>query len=158
MGIYEERPNRFPWPPVIYVAAIALAVVLHWFWPLPWLGSPLADFLFAVGVITAVGAIAIDIAAMRALQRAHTTILPHRGSAHLQTAGPYAFTRNPIYLGNTMLMIAAGLAFGIVWFLLLAPLAGFVTQKLAIEREEQHLTLRFGKPYRDYMKRVRRWI
>ena len=158
MSTYEERPNRFPWPPVIYVAAIALAVVLHWVWPLPWLGSPLADFLFAVGVITAVGAIAIDVAAMRALQRARTTILPHRGSAHLQTGGPYAFTRNPIYLGNTMLTVGIGLISGIVWFLPLALVAAFATQKLAIEREEAHLYARFGKRFRDYAKRVRRWI
>lgn len=155
---YEERPNRFPWPPVVYVAAIALAVVLHWLWPLPWFGPPLADFLLPVGVLIAVAAIAIDLAAMRTLSRARTTILPHRSAEHLVTQGPYAVTRNPIYLGNTMLMLAAGLAFGIAWFVLLAPAAAFVTQKLAIEREEQHLSIRFGKKYRDYQKRVRRWV
>ena len=158
MADYEERPNRFPWPPVVYVVAIALAVLLHWLWPLPWFGAPLADLLFAVGILVALAAVAIDFAAMRTLGRARTTILPHRKSEHLVTAGPYSFTRNPIYLGNTMLMIAAGLAFGIVWFLLLAPVAAFVTQKLAIEREERHLTARFGKKYRDYQKRVRRWV
>jgi protein-S-isoprenylcysteine O-methyltransferase Ste14 len=158
MSSYEERPNRFPWPPVVYVIAIALAVILHWLLPLPWFGSPFADFLFAIGILVALAALAIDFAAMRTLSRARTTILPHRGSEHLVIAGPYSFTRNPIYLGNTMLMIAAGLVFGMVWFLLLAPVAAFVTQKLAIEREEQHLALRFGKKYRDYQKRVRRWI
>jgi protein-S-isoprenylcysteine O-methyltransferase Ste14 len=141
MSSYEERPNRFPW-----------------LLPLPWFGSPFADFLFAIGILVALAALAIDFAAMRTLSRARTTILPHRGSEHLVIAGPYSFTRNPIYLGNTMLMIAAGLVFGMVWFLLLAPVAAFVTQKLAIEREEQHLALRFGKKYRDYQKRVRRWI
>ena len=37
-------------------------------------------------------------------------------------------------------------------------IAAFATQKLAIEREEQHLAARFGKKYLDYKKRVRRWI
>ena len=37
----EERPSRFPWPPVIFVAAAALAVLLHVVWPLPWFGAPM---------------------------------------------------------------------------------------------------------------------
>lgn len=158
MSELEARPNRFPWPPVIYVAAIALAIVLAWLVPLPWIGRPLSDLLFAVGIITLVGVVLIDLAAMRALSRARTTIMPHRASEHLVTGGPYAFTRNPIYLANTLLMIGVGLMSGIIWFLVLAVVAAFLTQKAAIEREEKHLELRFGKKYRDYAKKVRRWI
>jgi protein-S-isoprenylcysteine O-methyltransferase Ste14 len=43
-------------------------------------------------------------------------------------------------------------------FLLLAMLAAFAVQKLAIEREERHLQTRFGETYLDYAARVRRWI
>jgi protein-S-isoprenylcysteine O-methyltransferase Ste14 len=126
--------------------------------PLPWFGSPLGDFLFAVGVLMAGTAIALDIAAMRAMARSPTTILPTKASDHLVTSGPFAVSRNPIYLANVMLTLAAALVFGIAWFLPAAFVAAFVTQKLAIEREERHLTHRFGKKYRDYQKRVRRWI
>jgi len=158
MSAIEDRPNTLPWPPVIYIAAVAIAVLLHWLWPLPWLPEPAQGILFAVGGLTVVCAIAIEFAAMRTMRRAKTTIMPHQGSAHLVTSGPFSFTRNPIYLGNTMLMIGIGLIAGIVWFILLGPVAAFVTTKLAIEREEQHLRARFGKKYLDYMKRVRRWI
>jgi protein-S-isoprenylcysteine O-methyltransferase Ste14 len=154
----QDRPNTLPWPPVIYVAAVAVAILAHWLMPLPWLPIQLAEFFFAVGWLVVAGAIAIDIAAMRAMSRARTTIMPHRGSDHLVTGGPFSFTRNPLYLGNTMLMVGVGLISGILWFILLAPIAAFVTQKLAIEREERHLELRFGKKFRDYSKKVRRWI
>lgn len=153
-----ESPNRFPWPPVLYVSAIAVAAILNYAYPLPWIGRPLSDFLFAIGCIMLVAVVAIDVAAMRTLSRAKTTVMPHRATAHLVTRGPYAFTRNPIYLGNTMLMIGIGFVSGIAWFPILAVAAAFVTQKLAIEREERHLTARFGKAYRDYKKKVRRWI
>lgn len=158
MNAFSERPNRFPWPPVIYLAAIAVAVILAYAVPLPWLPSPASDILFAVGWLMVAGAIAIDVAAMRTMSRHRTMILPHRGSAHLVTDGPFSFTRNPIYLGNTMLTLGIGLIGGIVWFLPLALVAAFATQKLAIEREEKHLYERFGKRFRDYAKRVRRWI
>jgi len=154
----EKRPNTLPWPPIVYIAAVAAAIVLHWLLPLPWIPRPLSELLFAVGWLVVGAALAVEFSAMRTMARAKTTIMPHRGSDHLVTSGPFSFTRNPIYLGNTMLMIGIGLIAGIVWFVLLAPVAAFVTQKLAIEREEQHLEIRFGKKYRDYAKKVRRWI
>ena len=38
-----------PWPPLIYLAAIVVSVVLGLLYPLPWIGGLLADLLFAVG-------------------------------------------------------------------------------------------------------------
>lgn len=158
MTVADEAPNRLPWPPIIYVGAIAAAIVLGFLLPLPWPGRPLGDILVAVGWLVGIGGLALDIQAMRTLARARTTFMPHRMSEHLVTNGPYSLTRNPIYVGNTMLMIGAGLVAGSAWFLLLAVVAGFATQKLAIEREERHLEARFGKKYRDYRKKVRRWL
>lgn len=158
MTQHDDRPNRWPWPPMIYGAAILLATALGIAAPLPWFGSPLRDILFAVGALTMVAAIALDLYAMATLNAGHTTIWPNRRSDHLVSGGPFRFTRNPIYVGNTMLMIGAGLAFGILWFIGLAFVAAWATQKLAIEREEAHLEARFGKHYRDYRKKVRRWV
>jgi protein-S-isoprenylcysteine O-methyltransferase Ste14 len=154
----HKRPNRIPWPPLVFVAAVALAIVAHVAYPLPWLGSPLSDILFAAGLLGLVAVVAIDMAAMRALSRANTTIMPNRAAEHLVTGGPFSFTRNPIYLANALLMIAVGLIAGIAWLVLFAIVAAYATQKLAIEREERHLQARFGKRYIDYAKRVRRWI
>ena len=92
------------------------------------------------------------------MQRAKTTILAHRATEKLVTAGPFSFTRNPIYLAFTMLIIGIGLIAGIWWLVLIAPFAAFATVKLAIEGEERHLEARFGKTYRDYAKKIRRWI
>lgn len=152
------RPNVIPWPPLIACAAIAAAIVLGLLAPLPWLPPPMSDILFAIGWITIAGALAIDITAMRTMSRHKTTIMPNRASEHLVTDGPFSFTRNPIYLANVMMIAAIGLVSGIVWFLPMALVTGIATQKLAIEREEKHLDARFGKRYRDYVKRVRRWI
>ena len=154
----QARPNRLPWPPLIYLAAIAASIVLHLVYPLPFIGPPLSDILFAGGGLLIIGVVAIDVSAIRTLQRAKTTVMPHRGSEHLVTNGAFSFSRNPIYLANTMLMFGAGLMSQIVWFFPLGLIAAFLTQKLAIEREEKHLEIRFGKRYRDYAKRVRRWI
>lgn len=155
---HSARPSRFPWPPVIYVLAALLAIFMHQLFPLPWIIGPLADILVAIGWLMIVAALFIDVLAMRALRRAATTIMPNRRSEHLVVGGPYALSRNPIYLGNTMIMIGVAFIWGNVWFLAFGLVGAFLTQKLAIEREERHLETRFGKVYRDYRKRVRRWF
>ena len=151
-------PSSFPWPPLIYVAAIAASILLHFFYELPWAFPPVSDMLFAAGWLCVAAGIALVVSALRALRTAKTTAAPHKPSTHLVTSGAFSVTRNPIYLGNTLLMIGIGLISGIAWFLPLALIAAFATQKLAIEREERHLHARFGKRYHDYTKRVRRWI
>jgi protein-S-isoprenylcysteine O-methyltransferase Ste14 len=152
------RPNRLPWPPIIYFVAIAVGVLLNVLDPLPWFGQPLSSTLFVLGWLMIAAFVVLNISAIRAMRRAGTAVRPDRGTDHLVTNGPFSFTRNPLYLAGTMLVLGIGLVSGIVWFLLLAILAAFTVQKLAIEREERHLQARFGETYLDYAGRVRRWI
>lgn len=151
-------PARFPWPPLICAAAIAASAILNIVYPLPWITEPLSDMLFAGGWLLVAATIAIDVSAMRTMKAAKTTIMPHRASDHLVTSGPFSFSRNPIYLGYALLLIGIALITEIAWFIPFTVVSSFLIQKLAIEPEERHLELRFGKKYRDYAKRVRRWI
>jgi protein-S-isoprenylcysteine O-methyltransferase Ste14 len=158
MSAVATRSAALPWPPILYVAAIAASIVLTWLVPLPWLGEPLAGMLLVAGLALAVAAVAMVVLAIHTLHKAGTTIRLDRPVEHLVTGGPFGMSRNPIYLGNTLLLIGLGLAAGMLWFIAFAVMAAFLTQKLAIEGEERHLDSRFGKKYRDYRKRVRRWI
>ena len=158
MSDVPKKPSVLPLPPLIYVAAIAISIILHYAYPLPWLSSPLSDILFAAGWLALLAVAALFFTAIRTMTRAKTTINPNATPDHLVTSGPFSVTRNPMYLANTLLMIGVGLISGITWFLPLAVIAAFLTQKVAIEREEKVLTEKFGKRYRDYAKRVRRWI
>lgn len=151
-------PSRFPWPPVLFVVAFLASIVLAVFVPLPWIGPPLSDLLFAAGWLVAAAAVAIFVMAIRTMRAAQTTVMPTKAADHLVTAGPFSFSRNPIYLADAMLMFAVGFIAGSLWFILLGIVAAIATQKLAIEPEEKHLALRFGKKYRDYQKKVRRWF
>ena len=154
----QQGAYRVPWAPIAYAAGTGIALLLHSIIPLGWIGAPLADILFAAGWLLVAASVGIAVSAIRAMRRARTTIAPHHPSEHLVTNGPFSFTRNPLYLSLSLAMIGAGLITGMAWLILLAILAAFATQKLAIEPEERHLFQRFGKRYLDYQKRVRRWI
>ena len=95
---------------------------------------------------------------MLAFRRHRTTVLPHRGATRLITDGPFRFTRNPIYVGNTLLVAGLGFVLGVAWLMPAALLAAWATQKLAIEREERHLALRFGADWARYAARTPRWL
>jgi protein-S-isoprenylcysteine O-methyltransferase Ste14 len=151
-------PSHFPWPPAIALSAIALGAGLDVLYPLPWIPRPVSDMLFAAGCICIAATAALYFSAISAMRRAKTTILPTRASEHLVTGGAFGFTRNPIYLANVVLIFGLSLVTGNAWLLPLALFAGYATSKLAIAGEERHLEQRFGKRYRDYAKRVRRWL
>jgi protein-S-isoprenylcysteine O-methyltransferase Ste14 len=153
-----SRPNRIPWPPIIYVVAAAIAVVLHWQLPLAWPQGAAMLLLAATGLCLICAAIALDIVTFFAFRRNRTTIMPNRGATALITDGPFAKTRNPIYLGNTMLVMGAGLLTGMLWLVLAGPLAAALVQKLAIEREERHLAARFGTAWKAYAANTPRWL
>lgn len=153
-----NNPSSFPWPPLIYLGALAIAILADFQFPSPWIGRPLSDILFAVGWLGVIAVIFIYASAIRALKRANTTIRPDRAATHLVTSGAFALSRNPLYLGNTLLMFALSFITGNLWFIALGVVAAFATGKLAIAPEERHLENRFGKQYRDYRKKVRRWL
>jgi protein-S-isoprenylcysteine O-methyltransferase Ste14 len=158
MSEAHAKAGWLPWPPLIYLSAIVIAVLLTAVYPLPWISGLLADLLFVIGLLLVLAVVALWFTAFRTMIEAKTTLHPNSMPTHLVTTGPFSVSRNPIYLANTLLLIAIGLAGGMAWFVVLAFAASFAVSKLAIQREEKVLAQKFGKKYRDYEKRVRRWL
>ena len=80
-----------------------------------------------------------------------------RASRCLVTAGPYRFTRNPMYLGH--LIFLAGLAVTFRSYFAVALVVGHaVWFHRRVIADEARLTARFGAEYTDYMRRVKRWV
>jgi protein-S-isoprenylcysteine O-methyltransferase Ste14 len=154
----NDRPNVIPWPPLIYITATVLAVLAQKFWPLPWASGGLAIALQVIGAALVIAALSLDVATFATFRKHKTTVMPNKAATNLITTGPFAWSRNPIYVANTALVLGAGLYFGNLWLVLFAFIAAFATQKLAIEREEKHLAGKFGKAWEDYASRVRRWL
>lgn len=154
----RRRPNRIPWPPIIYLLAIFAAFVLETRWPAAARIGHVLPYLRVPGVLLAALGLGLDLTAMVAMHRQQTGVLPHRGARRLVIQGPFAWSRNPIYLGNSLLL--AGVALALPWPWLLACLALTVplVDHLAIRREERHLLARFGEAWLAYSARVPRWI
>jgi protein-S-isoprenylcysteine O-methyltransferase Ste14 len=76
----------------------------------------------------------------------------------LVTGGPYAFSRNPMYVGWTLIHLGVGLVTGAAWIPALLPLVVAYTHLVEIRKEEDRLEEQFGDRYRDYRGRVARYV
>ena len=75
----------------------------------------------------------------------------------LLTTGPFAYCRNPMYLGHIIFLIGLTLSLRSLLAALLT-LAVAVWFQLRVVRDEKRLCERFGQSYLDYSARVKRWI
>ena len=75
----------------------------------------------------------------------------------LVTSGPFAWCRNPMYLGHIIFLLGLTLTLQSVLAALITA-ATAVWSRLRVQRDEKRLRQRFGQPYVDYMRRVKRWI
>jgi protein-S-isoprenylcysteine O-methyltransferase Ste14 len=102
----------------------------------------------------------IFIAAVYQFLKHQTTVHPQKldQTSDLITKGVFAWSRNPIYVVDALLLLAWAIWMG-NWINLLMPIlfVSFITE-FQIKSEEQMLTTKFGDSYLRYKQRVRRWI
>ena len=153
----DERPTSLPWPPILLVIVVAAAVLLGQTLPLPWPGL---DDLPArvVGVCFGAAGIVLLTAAILTLRRHGTTVQPNAGATTLVTTGPFSFFRNPIYLGDALILFGLAEITTNIWFVIGALVFGLMVTWFAIIPEERHLERRFGQAYLDYKAKTRRWL
>ncbi|KRW72518.1 protein-S-isoprenylcysteine methyltransferase [Pseudomonas sp. TTU2014-096BSC] len=142
-------------PPAIYLLFLALAWLLHWLWHLA-LPRNLWTHYFGWGLIDA-GVLLMLWAGLLMLWR-KTTVNPYGKPARLLEEGPFRFSRNPIYLADSLIYCGIALLWGSLWPWLLLPLVIHVMRRAVIRHEERLLVQLFGEAYRSYCARVRRWL
>jgi len=150
----DNAAVRVP-PPLAYFAAIALGYWLRGRNPLPFVPAALA---LPLGVALVILGVVLAISGAVTFRRAGTSPNPTKPSTTVVMHGPYRFTRNPMYLGMTVLTVGAAVWIDTVWILLLLVPALAVMRWHVIAREEAYLAEKFGEQYREYQRRVRRWL
>lgn len=116
---------------------------------------------FAITISIIIGiAMAIIIAAVISFRQANTTVdptAPEKSSRLVQT-GIFAFSRNPMYLGFSLILLALAIYIQtLAAFILLIVFVRYL-HYFQIKPEERMLSQLFGQEYIDYCKRVRRWF
>jgi len=154
----QDAPNPVAVPPVIWAAALALAILLEWLVPPDFLPPPLSAVPTVIGVILVLLGLALAIAGARTFRTARTNLDPRQPALVLVEHGPYRITRNPIYVGLLLGFLGIGLIASLDWTIPLLPALWLALHHLVVLREEAYLSRRFGASYDDYRARTRRWL
>jgi len=138
---------------------LALFLALGWLqadrMPIGPAGGPVSELL--AGLLVG-GGILLMLLAMSEMRRHRTTVLPHREAGALVTSGIFVRTRNPIYLGDLLILTGALLWWAAWPSLVLVPLFGWLITDRFILDEERRLSARFGQSFDAYVARTPRWL
>ena len=145
-------------PILLFPAAVLVGLALDQLLPLPFPIPEIDGVPWIVAGALILTGLVLFAAGVRNFWRASTPLPTNRPARVLVTTGIYRWTRNPIYLGFLLAYGGIGVAALSPWILILTlPLAVTVRYGV-VAREEAYLERRFGDAYRDYRRRVRRWL
>jgi protein-S-isoprenylcysteine O-methyltransferase Ste14 len=142
-------------PPAVFAASFALgALADRWHH----VGVPGGRRSRAIGIGLMAAGAGLAASGAATFRRHRTTVIPHRPVSTFVTAGPYRFTRNPMYTGLSICHAGGALVLGSAWPLATLVAAVVGVRRLVIDREERYLAERFGPEYEAYRRTVRRWL
>lgn len=150
-----DNPGVIALPPLLYGGAFIIVLVLRWLRPAPILGHSITLW---PGLALLVFGLAIMIWGRRALQAAGTNVNPSLPTTAIVTTGPFRFSRNPLYVGLTLLYLGLTLMLNTWWGVVLLVPVLLLMHRGVVLREERYLEQKFGEVYRQYRSKVRRYI
>lgn len=148
--------NTVPPPLAVVLIGVVMAVIA-WFTPAVEIGSSVR--FVGGGIAIALGALVV-VQGARTFWRNKTTINPVdlESASALVTSGVFRFSRNPMYVGFTAMLVGWVVCLAAPWAIL-GPVAFVLfTNRFQIVPEERVMRAKFGQAYDDYRAKVRRWI
>jgi len=140
------------WLALALVIAYFLARYVHFGLSL---SHPITDMVAGLSIGAGVLLMALAVVEMR---RQRTTVIPHREADHLVTTGVFRWTRNPIYLGDALVLFGFILHWDAVLSLAILPIFIMAIDYGFIVPEEDRLRRKFRSDFERYMRDTRRWI
>ncbi len=152
----DTLESKIP-PPIVALLVAGLMKAVASVAPLVTLPGPER---VAAAVVLGSGGLLVEGVAAATLILAGTTVDPirPRSSKALVVSGPYRFTRNPIYLGDFLMLLGWAVFLASPLALVMTPLLVLYIDRFQIRPEERALSVLFDGSYSEYRARVRRWL
>lgn len=157
----NDHPDVIARPPRIFLAFIALSVVLYVEWPLQILsvtGSLGNLSIKLLGGLVLLAGIVVLVSAMREFKRLNTNIETWKAARTVVSHGIYRYSRNPIYLAMFVMLLGISLLANNLWMLFSYVPVSLIMYYGVIRKEETYLERKFGESYLRYKNNVSRWI
>jgi protein-S-isoprenylcysteine O-methyltransferase Ste14 len=148
------KPKK-PIPPLYFFILLLVSIALGVY--LPVLKIVHYPFAYAGIAPIAIGVV-LNLWADSLFKKNKTTVKPHLKPSALMTSGVFRVTRNPMYLGMTLILFGVSICAGSITAFLCPVVFFLVSEGQFIPLEEQSMENVFGESYLAYKRRVRRWL
>ena len=144
-------------PALTIVPPLAAGLLLHFLWmqlrffPEWWIGHVVGWPLVVTGQLFSEWA-------KRTMLRAGVDPNPYEPTPAIVATGPYAVSRNPLYVSATGIYVGIAFVVNTIWPIVFLPFGIAMLYYGVIAREERYMEKVFGDEYRQYKARVRRWV
>lgn len=151
----RDRPAIIAPPPLLYLAAFALVVLLESVRPL---SIPDHGVTAWIGWVALAAGLALNLWGAWSMKRARTPISPYRPADTIVTLGAFRVSRNPLYVGLDLVLLGLVLVLDSLWGLIVLAVLVAIMHYGVVLPEERYLEEKFGQAYRQYQATVRRYL
>jgi protein-S-isoprenylcysteine O-methyltransferase Ste14 len=154
-GEKADNPGVVAPPPLIFAGGLGAGLMVNRLRPTPLLPPALSKVF---GWPLVVFGLLLGLWGFLEMRRAGTNVDPYHPTTAIVEAGPYRYTRNPLYVGMALIYSGVAARANALPAALLLPAVLHLVDRGVVRREERYLEGKFGEEYRRYKGRVRRWI
>ena len=142
-------------PPAIYLIAILIGVMIDYFFPFSFMPE---NFQLPLGLLIILLAAILMALGIREFKKAETNVSPNKPVTAVITSGPFRYTRNPLYVSLSFVLIGIGIWLDNIWIITMLVPVLILIHYGVVKREEQYLTKKFEEKYLIYRGSVPRWF
>ena len=157
-NVKPDAPDVIIFPPVIIISTVVISFVLQRLAPVETLSHIDWQLRWIAGFVIVIIGLLVGASAIYAMARVGTNVSPSSPATALVTDGVFRFTRNPIYVGGSLLMIGLALISANGWLLILFVPSQLILHWGVVLPEERYLRAKFGDAYLRYHARTPRYI
>lgn len=143
------------YPPTHFYTYLIIAVVFHFLLPVKQI--IFMPYIF-LGFIPVIAGVILNLWADSLFKKLNTTVKPDQRPSVLIDYGPFKISRNPMYLGMTLMLIGAGIILGSITSFIGAIFFIAAMEYYFIPEEEKAMQETFGDEYVKYKDKVKRWL
>jgi protein-S-isoprenylcysteine O-methyltransferase Ste14 len=142
-------------PPIVYLSCILIGIGINNIWSAELLPQSVQ---YSLGPIIIIVSFILFGMVLREFMRSTTSINHAKLTTEILTSGPFAYSRNPVYVSMTLLSFGIAITLDNMWIIIMLIPGLFVIYYFVIRKEEHYLELKFGSDYIQYKNSVRRWF
>ena len=158
MTLDSAHNSRWEIAEVVFGIPFLISITIQRVVPFSLPHGILRQTLVPVGIALVITGIGFIILARREFARYAQPTDPGHPTSRVVKTGVFAISRHPLYLGSVLVLFGIAVTLNILWTLVTLLLSILLCYHVLILPEEEYLTTKFPREYKEYVAAVRRWF